>query len=364
MKYITLIFAMVPFLMAAQTTEELSITLDSLKSEKDLLESEIKPILEQIEKLTSDIKFTEVKIKQLKENDIQANGITVTTSMSAKLYSKPEVSDVITRIDENIDVQAFSKTGFYYKVKYDGVIGYIHEISLNKSKELNELPKEKIVVANQSNVQTTTNIISLQSYGTVHKYPSEESLELKTFSKTDIEIIGYANQMFKVKSTSGQIGYTPYMDIGFDEARSQKKIIDEKILKSEKAKNKRIIIRGAGVSDINSANGVDFSIDWAYVDNTKDIKYIEFTVTPYNNVGDLQKCNISGHSNFTGKVTGPISANEKFDNSTWGTAWYNNTISCIKLNKVEVFYIDGSKYTYVKELPKILESNYQNTCSY
>ena len=211
MKYVTLILVFVPFLITAQTTEDLSFRLDSLKSEKDLLESEIKPILKKIEKLTSDIKFTEVKIKQLKENDIQVNGVTATISMSAKLYSKPEVSDVITRIDENVNVQAFSKTNFYYKVEYEGVIGYIHEISLSKSKELNELPKEKKVAANKSNVQTTTNIISLQSYGTVHKYPSEESLELKTFSKTDIEIIGYANQMFKVKSTSGQIGYTPYM---------------------------------------------------------------------------------------------------------------------------------------------------------
>lgn len=364
MNYVILILTIAPFLTFGQSTEELSQNLDSLNKEKAYLESEIKPILEKIKNLDSDIKFTEVKIKQLKENDIQTNGITATTSMSAKLYSKPEVSDVITRINHNTDIQAFSKIGFYYKVKYDGVIGYIHEISLNKSKELNELPKEDNIVINQPNAQKTSNVISLKSYATVYKFPSEESIELKTFSKLDIKIIGYANQMFKIESSTGQIGYAPYMDIGFDEAREQKKIIDDKIIKTEKANGKKIIIRGAGVSEINSANGVDFSIDWAYIDNAKDIKYIEFTVTPYNNVGDLQRCNISGHSNFTGKVTGPISANDKFDNSTWGTAWYNSTISCIKLNKVEVFYLDGSKYTYVKELPKILESSYQNTCSY
>jgi cell division protein FtsB len=233
--------------------------------------------------------------------------------------------------------------------------------------ELNNIKiKEKAKKTTQSSIinKNIGKTINLKSYATVHKFPSEESLEMKNFEKNNIKIVGYANQMFKIKSSAGETGYIPYSDIGYDIAGKQKKVIDEKIIDFEKKKSKKIIIRGAGVSEINSANGVDFSIDWAYLDKTKDIKYIQFTVTPFNSVGDLQTCRIGGHSKFTGKVTGPIKASDKFDLSTWGTAWYNSTISCIKINKVQVFYLDGSSYTYIKELPEILESNYVNSCKY
>ena len=66
---------------------------------------------------------------------------------------------------------------------------------------------------------------------------------------------------------------------------------------------------------------------------------------------------------FTGKITGPIKPKEYFESSYWETAWYNNTISCIKITKVNVQYMNGTSYTYVKELSRVLDPENNNDCN-
>jgi len=124
----------------------------------------------------------------------------------------------------------------------------------------------------------------------------------------------------------------------------------------------KILIRDLRVYSPNSADGVDFSISYGYFDNTKNIKYIYFTVVPYNAVGDIQTCQITGKSTAIGKVTGPISS-EEYLSVRWETMWYNSTITCVKLIKVEVQYMDGTFYIYVNELPKILDKYFSNKCN-
>jgi len=115
-------------------------------------------------------------------------------------------------------------------------------------------------------------------------------------------------------------------------------------------------IKTVDVYDINSAGGVDFYIVTEFLPYSKDIKYITFTVVPYNRVGDRAKCEINGYdTTYQGKVTGPIELSEVSKSYTrshnWSTAWYNNTISCIKITRIQIDYMDGTHYTYVKELP-------------
>ena len=202
---------------------------------------------------------------------------------------------------------------------------------------------------------------------TVYKYPILfYSQELKSFQKNNVELVCYSNGNFIIKSSSGQIGYVS--KLGLDNSSEYIRTLERKAIQQAKSEGKKIYIKGIGVDDINSAGGVDFFIDWGYFDYSKDIKYISFTVVAYNNVADIQKCSIGGHSRFTGKATGPISASDEFNPSNsgvpfkWGTAWYNNSITCIKLTKVVVNYMDGSSYTYVNELPKILANEYINSC--
>ncbi|MGY8987362.1 MAG: hypothetical protein ACKVG7_02275 [Flavobacteriales bacterium] len=111
-----------------------------------------------------------------------------------------------------------------------------------------------------------------------------------------------------------------------------------------------IEIQSATVFSINSAGGVDLTLDWHYLDNNNDIKYIDVTFVPYNAVGDI----VSGSYNGSREIirqTGPIEAGHY--TPTWSNVWYNYSICCIKVVKVSVTYMDGSNYTYVNELDKI-----------
>ncbi len=125
-----------------------------------------------------------------------------------------------------------------------------------------------------------------------------------------------------------------------------------------------IIIKDVAVDDINSAGGVEFSINWQYINNKKVIKYIEFTVVPYNEVGDLQKCSIRNRTSVTCQIAGPIENFSKPASYNWDNTWYNSTISCVKLSKVKVIYMNGTQYTYINELPKLFDEGFNNSCKY
>ena len=122
----------------------------------------------------------------------------------------------------------------------------------------------------------------------------------------------------------------------------------KEIIENEKPLN----IIGVAIEDINSADGVDISVTWQFLDFSKDIKYLYFTFAPYNCVGDPVKGRYDDGQK-TGKITGPIYASFERKVSKWEAFWYNNTICSIKIVKVRVEYMDGSKYTYVNELDKI-----------
>ena len=121
----------------------------------------------------------------------------------------------------------------------------------------------------------------------------------------------------------------------------------KEIAEQSKQDKARAIIRVSRVStdDPNSAGGVNFRVRWQNRTN-KVVKYADFTVVPYNAVGDIVQCSIRHSSEYTGRVTGPIDAGEWFGgNYYWQAAWYNNTIVKAKLRKIRLEYMDGSVET-------------------
>lgn len=161
------------------------------------------------------------------------------------------------------------------------------------------------------------------------------------------------------------------------------------------------------INDIDSVGGVEPCIRWRN-DSGKTIKYIYFTVTPYNSVGDAISCRISGDCTVRLKSTGPYNpfnpynlgylavmpynggssdvftkddryyAWESWDNNkdnlyylsdndmkyvydnycSWNPIWYNNTARSIYLSKVFVEYMDGTSETISN--PPIWENIFRN----
>lgn len=150
---------------------------------------------------------------------------------------------------------------------------------------------------------------------------------------------------------------------------------------------------------VNSVGGVSPVVLWT--NNTgKQIKYITFTMVPYNAVDDPIADEISGKKSFRCRVTGPIESNNGIGNyyystfsgihrvqandegilyinfsmplyrtfqntkvytkyiwpskypagtfseiSRWNTAWYNNTTDDIHISQIEIDYMDGTSET-------------------
>lgn len=93
----------------------------------------------------------------------------------------------------------------------------------------------------------------------------------------------------------------------------------------------------------NSAGGV--SVRFSYRnDSTKNIKYVTFTVVPYNAVKDVQRCTTRRQSEMRLQVTGPINAGNP-GSCTFENVWYNSTICTVELTKIELEYMDGSTET-------------------
>lgn len=96
----------------------------------------------------------------------------------------------------------------------------------------------------------------------------------------------------------------------------------------------------------NSADGVDVALSW-YNNSELTIKYITFSITPYNAVGDQVWCEIRNKSTMNLTVTGP---NEPWDTAycTFETVWYNPTTDSCVLQEIRIEYTDGT----ILEIPK------------
>ena len=194
------------------------------------------------------------------------------------------------------------------------------------------------------------------------KIPSNQLRNQKynpNFNFNDFEIVSYDGS-FRLKDnkdTLANVWRYNLKDIlrkeSFNKLDELKYYFYDEAFKTAQENNKIMQIVNISKST-NSARGVSFSIEWFYYNTKKKIKYIYFTVVPYNAVGDRQYCDIRNYSKFTGSATGPITADARPEEYNWENAWYNGDIENLKIEKVEIEYLDGTSHTFVKELKKII----------
>jgi len=98
------------------------------------------------------------------------------------------------------------------------------------------------------------------------------------------------------------------------------------------------------------AGGVDCIIRFVNISN-KRIKYLYFTVVPYNKVNDIAYSRVGNTSEITLDHTGYIEKND-IDNldrldlifAGWSNVWYNSDISYMKITKIQIVFDDNSKF--------------------
>lgn len=157
----------------------------------------------------------------------------------------------------------------------------------------------------------------------------------------------------------GWLHYTYVSDLRIVRQEKQKVLdYEEKLLMFNEENLKPLREKGYGILlkkmsySTNSAKGVTPSVTFENIERTKIIKYITFTFTPYNPVGDIAFGNIRNLSTSEARGVGPIRPGEEASFS-FENLWYNDTIKCIVINKIRVEHMDGSIYTYIKDLADI-----------
>lgn len=88
-------------------------------------------------------------------------------------------------------------------------------------------------------------------------------------------------------------------------------------------------------------------------DDNRTFKYVRIHVTPFNAVGDQVVSEIGSKSETWLKVTGPMKPAE-FSPVAWDPIWYNPSITEIRVDAVEIEYMDGSVERYEGK-PQVFE---------
>ncbi len=127
----------------------------------------------------------------------------------------------------------------------------------------------------------------------------------------------------------------------------------------ERAKKKGIplVVSRIEVKRPNSAGGVGVKISFTNTSN-RTLKYVLFSVEPYNRVGDIAPSEIGGKTSVNLQSIGPIKPDEfQGDYHTgfiimsgggWSNVWYNHSIYCINLTRIDVTYMDGRTSSFDK----------------
>lgn len=129
-----------------------------------------------------------------------------------------------------------------------------------------------------------------------------------------------------------------------------------------KAAGVPLVVAYAGIEGPNSAGGVDVRINPLNL-SEKTIKYLRYTVVPYNAVGDRVSGTIRRRSAAQIFETGPIAPNDA-SAALWSNTWYNYSVTCMEITRVRIEYMDGTARTFSSRssISNLLRSDITNSC--
>lgn len=126
------------------------------------------------------------------------------------------------------------------------------------------------------------------------------------------------------------------------------------------------VIQRVWTGNPNAADGVSMHLAFLPT-NRKTIKYIRANVTAYNEVGDRVLGRHNDSYSRPLNITGPLEVAEypvEVESFYWENLWYNSTITCARMTRLEVEYMDGTRGIYVRDLPQLYAEGFSNDCSY
>ena len=136
-----------------------------------------------------------------------------------------------------------------------------------------------------------------------------------------------------------------------ERARKRKREREEQRLEDLRSKGYTIELVHFGF-DVNSAGGVEPVFRVRNISTDKTVKYIYFTARAYNSVGDPVAGEMSGSNKLSLQANGPLRPTEN-DYYAYEPVIYAHTTDCMEVRRVKVEHLDGSTFTYVRDLEDI-----------
>jgi hypothetical protein len=123
-------------------------------------------------------------------------------------------------------------------------------------------------------------------------------------------------------------------------------------------------IKDFGIEQVNSAGGVEPYFVFVNPNGASPIKYLRVSASLYNAVGDVVGSSIGGKTTANLNFTGPLRMEDGESRVAWDPVWYNNTGHCIKVETVQVTFINGKVLSFAgKNLKAALAPGVDNTCT-
>lgn len=185
----------------------------------------------------------------------------------------------------------------------------------------------------------------------------EDTKEIKTLPEGAIlitkEYINTTLGHYKVEH-EGEIGYIPETSVFKIDEENRKGILRWKEERERLREEGLELLVSFTNTRLNSADGLSFIVKLFNNSEKRTIKYVRFYLAPFNAVGDMVRGTVEGESEKTVRGVGPINPKNdalyEFDN-----VWYNSTIKCVELRRIDVDYTDGHSFTYINDLAKVIK---------
>lgn len=299
--------------------------------------------------------------------DVLNSDLVTDEAFSEGVYQKIE-SEIDTVINETKEKQenyetAIQTLNFYKNLKRPGMslkisegirqlealqnsnLSYLEALEKAENGEVFEAASIfKKVLKNDVNYENSkTELSKLESEAVsllrqeVNGYLSE-----KAYDKA-LESVGRGLELFTGNSELGELRG----EINAQKFAEQKALREQEIQQHIEELRNTIRVKKCYSGRPNSAGGVSLYITYVNMSDTKVIKYADFSCVPYNSVDDPVRCEIRRRSEFTARDNGPYKKGEGnlSTNWYWENAWYNSTITYVKLTNIRIEYMDGSTYT-------------------
>jgi hypothetical protein len=122
-------------------------------------------------------------------------------------------------------------------------------------------------------------------------------------------------------------------------------------------------VKEFGISEVNSAGGVEPYATFFNPNAKVVIKYIRLRVTPYNAVGDVISSTIGNQTTAGMYMTGPLANTDGEKRTGWEPIWYNHSATCLKIQSVQIEFVNGKVLSYAgKTLSAALAPDLKNDC--